>query len=237
MVRQQDFARESCERHSNGKREKEKDISVEISFFDYVCTSIFEEKRKKKKMNVEISFRICWVFFWKRSCRRLQVSAQPAAQFGTESSPAEPATAERWSPVIKHIVSSATANVQTSSRKWVSAFGVYEINSKNFSSGSFTDITHWMNENVMNECLRKRRKEKEKKQPAFQHVLTLFSRILWLNLCASAPICYVFGLLVFVLFCIFIERSYKNVSLFLPKVCWYCCCLFTNTGLFLTGGR
>ena len=32
---------------------------VEISFFDYVCTSIFEEKRKKKKMNVEISFRIC----------------------------------------------------------------------------------------------------------------------------------------------------------------------------------
>ena len=37
----------------------------------------------------------------------------------------------------------------------------------------------------------------------------------------------------FVLFGIFIERSYKNVSLFLPKVCWYCCCLFTNTG-FLT---
>ena len=43
----------------------------------------------------------------------------------------------------------------------------------------------------------KEKKRKEKKQPAFQHVWTLFSRILWLNLCASAPICYVFGLLVF----------------------------------------
>ena len=48
-------------------------------------------------------------------------------------------------------------------------------------------LIEWMKMWWMNVWEREK-KEKEKKQPAFQHVWTLFSRILWLNLCASAPI-------------------------------------------------